>query len=990
MSMEVRKYKQGITIALMIAGLVVAIPLIAGEDNEINDLPVNPSDFIGYRGQPVERVLPPYMPPHATLAAGASLTPENVSGTRKPGETLTEKKNLWLEKDVKPAKVDIMFTIDVTGSMKDRIDNVKAAAIDIMMETRALIADSHFGIISHMDYLGDWGYCQYAGGPYGAPGGVGQPDDYPYSLDQPLTGDMTAVQTAINGLPLGQGEDFPESYARCLYECYSDAAVGWRADPEVQKIVVVLGDALPHDCNVFECIGDFLNTGRDPGRDEVTGNMDDLLILEVIDGLKGHKIMLIPVYSGDDLANVKFFQSWECWAAKTGGAGFRANGNGTIPGGGEAVAQHIASLLPPQIAHIKELKLEVCDPAWAAWFTYVDPAAYSSIDRDVDKNFPFDVEFTVPAGTPEGDYCFDVCAMGDGQELDRQHVCIHVPDGDDDCIHLEIGDVWGDPGDDICVPVYIEDVTGWDIFAFDMEICWCETPVGLIQFEGCTIGEMLTKAGWSFDCGPCSPFCITAAGAGASPLSGGGELFCINFHISNNAKPGMCCEICIEDANLYDPEKPLEVCLDCAEVCINACGIGGTVFYWPCIWDDCCGWIRNKPIRNVMVHLYNCEGPLQTLPTNPEGEYWFPDLTPPEHCPYCVQIDFCAEPKDLVNALDASLVLQYTVCKNDLDRCTFEICGEQALSTKTVYPQRVAADVNCTGEITALDASEILRYAVGKIEAFACPDPWEWFLLKDCDPCTMECPYYFDWVGVFIGDVSGGGGGFLEGPAVAATASIGTPRHYKKEVRVPVVVEDAEEVFACEFEVSYNQRDFEVLDVEAGELTQGFFAAYNDLGGTILIAFAGSEAFEGSGKAAEIVLQRKRPRPFAPMALPRVHLDDGILNEGTPPLIIKGSDLGHEIYGLDEIDFGPVKPNPFADETTIFFALPEARDVDLAVYNVNGQLVRTLQSGQMAAGRHQVIWNGRDNSGVEVAKGVYFCRISTGDFSATEKIIILE
>jgi flagellar hook assembly protein FlgD len=104
-------------------------------------------------------------------------------------------------------------------------------------------------------------------------------------------------------------------------------------------------------------------------------------------------------------------------------------------------------------------------------------------------------------------------------------------------------------------------------------------------------------------------------------------------------------------------------------------------------------------------------------------------------------------------------------------------------------------------------------------------------------------------------------------------------------------------------------------------------------------------------------------------------------------MVIQGSDTGREIW---KISFEPASPNPFAEQTALRFSLPEASNVSLAVYNVNGQLVRMLQSGQVSAGTHQVMWDGRDDSGARVARGVYFCRMETAGFSATEKIVMLK
>ncbi|MGH7454002.1 MAG: FlgD immunoglobulin-like domain containing protein, partial [bacterium] len=68
-------------------------------------------------------------------------------------------------------------------------------------------------------------------------------------------------------------------------------------------------------------------------------------------------------------------------------------------------------------------------------------------------------------------------------------------------------------------------------------------------------------------------------------------------------------------------------------------------------------------------------------------------------------------------------------------------------------------------------------------------------------------------------------------------------------------------------------------------------------------------------------------------------------------------------------------PNPFNPSTMIGFALPAAGKVVVKIYSETGQLVRTLVDGDMAAGRHTVRWNGRNQLGNAVAAGIYLYQI---------------
>lgn len=83
-------------------------------------------------------------------------------------------------------------------------------------------------------------------------------------------------------------------------------------------------------------------------------------------------------------------------------------------------------------------------------------------------------------------------------------------------------------------------------------------------------------------------------------------------------------------------------------------------------------------------------------------------------------------------------------------------------------------------------------------------------------------------------------------------------------------------------------------------------------------------------------------------------------------------------------------PNPFNPSTAIKFALPEASNVTLKIYNVKGQLVNTLVSGNLSAGYHNVSWNGKNVNGQHAASGLYFYHITAGKFQQVRKMMLIK
>ena len=84
-------------------------------------------------------------------------------------------------------------------------------------------------------------------------------------------------------------------------------------------------------------------------------------------------------------------------------------------------------------------------------------------------------------------------------------------------------------------------------------------------------------------------------------------------------------------------------------------------------------------------------------------------------------------------------------------------------------------------------------------------------------------------------------------------------------------------------------------------------------------------------------------------------------------------------------------PNPFNPATTINFSVPQdAGQVTLAIFDISGRLVRTLESGSLSAGHYQRQWNGRDAQGRAVGSGTYFYRLSGRGFSEAKKMILVQ
>lgn len=293
--------------------------------------------------------------------------------------------------------------------MSAEISEAKSSAIDIMTNLGSLISDAQFGVMSFMDY--PHSYTDYFG--YTATYGSAAYGDYAYSLDQPVTSDTTQVSNTINALVLGSGQDGPQDYTRIMYESYADAAVGWRTG--AKRILVMFGDAVPHDNNLNEGIfAGTYSTGGDPGRDEIQETADDLDLQTVLGEMDTNNVVLLYVDSGG-LADY-----WNYWTSLTGGARYDLTSAEDIP-------DAIQTLVGEEAAHVDTLTLKA-ETGYEAWLTSVVPTEYTDVDiPEEGATREFDITITVPSGTLPGTYVFNIIADADGASYGEQMVTINVP-----------------------------------------------------------------------------------------------------------------------------------------------------------------------------------------------------------------------------------------------------------------------------------------------------------------------------------------------------------------------------------------------------------------------------------------------------------------------------------------------------------------------------------------------------------------------------------
>jgi hypothetical protein len=108
------------------------------------------------------------------------------------------------------------------------------------------------------------------------------------------------------------------------------------------------------------------------------------------------------------------------------------------------------------------------------------------------------------------------------------------------------------------------------------------------------------------------------------------------------------------------------------------------------------------------------------------------------------------------------------------------------------------------------------------------------------------------------------------------------------------------------------------------------------------------------------------------------------------PVASTGLDWKPISQAISNFRLYPNYPNPFNPETTIAFDLVKSGPVELKIYNVVGEEVKTLINNSLLPGSYKIIWDGTDNSDQQVASGIYIYSLKTGNSVQSNKMVLLK
>jgi hypothetical protein len=283
-----------------------------------------------------------------------------------------------------------------------------------------------------------------------------------------------------------------------------------------------------------------------------------------------------------------------------------------------------------------------------------------------------------------------------------------------------------------------------------------------------------------------------------------------------------------------------------------------------------------------------------------------------------------------VQAADASVVLQHVA----------------GLTTITDAASLYAADASVNGTISAYDAALILQAAAGLITLPASSD------MSLGKTVAVDAVGSLSWTS----------------PEATNDPSV---------TKVTLALSNGANVYAVQLtsKVDVSQVSIEGVSVA---LPDGWDMKWNVVDNELRVAMAGATPLP-SGAVAAIMVRLKNKESRLSFST------DAMLNETSQPL------------GAVEIAAVPSEfalqlnyPNPFNPSTTIKYQIANDANVNLDIWNLQGQKIRTLVGKEQKSGYYSVVWDGRNDAGQTVSTGLYLYRVQAGSFVATHKMLMIK
>lgn len=512
-------------------------------------------------------------------------------------------------------------------------------------------------------------------------------------------------------------------------------------------------------------------------------------------------------------------------------------------------------------------------------------------------------------------------------------------------------------GDTLYYNVYVTNMEGWGIFAGNIEVGYNSSLVTVLGID--TAGSVISGTTYAKNI---TTQMIKIAFAASGAYNGAGPLFRIKMLV-NKEHCGENIALNISTAFFNDgtpvaTKRNGVIFMEC-----GTCGGGGTYSY---NIDGKVVYEANRMgVGDVDLTIRDLN---RSVKTNNDGFFEFVQVPRSSNAYHMSVKKDSGDVRNGISAFDASQILRYVV-------------GLFCMNTFT--HQAVCADVNANRMITAYDAALILRYLV-KIDDGT--RIGKWVVVPDTLTLAnlLEPRHGLEFRAYMIGDVSGNWNDFDSNmPKVEAGSQTNVVMTNSSD-SITVSYQNIPDAYSGEFEIRFDTLKYGITGIQTLSGLQSFTCATNVLGGTVLVAFAGTQPMASSGDLFTIVLEPKtEENASAPAELTFARFNE------MPSEMIR---IEYRTTGSPETmaqGISRIYPNPFNPMVSIEYAMERAGKARLAVYDVAGRVVCELVKGKIEKGVYKKNWNATDNKGVKMGSGIYLLRFETKGVEKVSKLHLI-
>ncbi len=387
------------------------------------------------------------------------------------------------------------------------------------------------------------------------------------------------------------------------------------------------------------------------------------------------------------------------------------------------------------------------------------------------------------------------------------------------------------------------------------------------------------------------------------------------------------------------------------------------------IQGNICYFSNGQPVSDVQINILG--GIRARLVSDGHGR--FGEVLPHHRDYYLVP---CKAPysdfdEETIIAYDAALTLQAAIGKLALDSLRW-----------------LAANADQDSFLTAYDAALIARYAVGYRDSNSAVGKWIFSPAQRNIYDLNQEQYEQNFSAIIIGNVHGGwrplAGDSL--PRLARSMRLPHVSRQGNSLELRFDIDQPVELASVEVQLVLPNDRFRLVELQRAPAIADFQWICRHQQGRFNLALFGSQPANAAGELITIVLEFDEvAKDVDQLELAKFQVND------FPP--IRGTlTIGSQAVPVPAKSFALVQnyPNPFNGETAIRLSVARSSKLHLAIYNLQGNLIRLLADQMLAPAEYHFIWDGRDQDQIAVASGVYLCRAIAGEELQVVKIMLIK